>query len=160
MAADVESIDDLGPKLSAVKSTLRMNPSFLPAVVQFLRQQTAISDAATAQMSQQMHQSRMAHLRQQGQAQQQIYQTQQETSDIIAQTYQDRSASMDRMQEMTSQVIRDVEVWNYPSGDRVELPLGFETAATDGMGNYVVSDDPSFNVNEHSYKWWTALEKE
>ena len=160
MASAVDEIVEMGPFLATVRSTLQMNPGFFPGVAQYLRQQAAMANAQAAQIQRQMHQSNMQHMQQMGQMQQQAWQTQQETSDLISQGYWDRSAAMDEAALDWSQTIRDVETWHDPTGPDVELPIGFESAVTDGQGNYVVSEQPEIDPNDLPYnRDWTQLER-
>lgn len=76
---------------------------------------------------------------------QQIRQTLQETSDIIWQTYQNRSASQDRIFERYSEALRGVDTYIDPVNNwNVQLPTGYSNAWTNGT-DYVFSDSPSFN---------------
>lgn len=76
---------------------------------------------------------------------QQIRQTLQETSDIIWQTYQNRSASQDRIFERYSEALRGVDTYIDPVNNwNVQLPTGYNNAWTNGT-DYVFSDSPSFN---------------
>lgn len=78
---------------------------------------------------------------------QQIRNTLSETSDIIWQTYQNRSASQDRIFERYSQALRGVDTYVDPVNNyNVDLPTGYNNAWTNGT-DYVFSDNPSYNPN-------------
>ena len=75
---------------------------------------------------------------------QQIRQTLQETSDIIWQTYQNRSASQDRIFERYSEALRGVDTYIDPVNNwNVQLPTGYNNAWANGT-DYVFSDSPFF----------------
>lgn len=78
---------------------------------------------------------------------QQIRQTQSEISDMIWDTYQNRSKAQDRMFESYSQAFRGVETYVDPVNSRnVELPSGFGNVWTNGS-DYILSDSPGYNPN-------------
>ncbi|MGB9906233.1 MAG: hypothetical protein ACPLRR_02465 [Candidatus Saccharicenans sp.] len=75
---------------------------------------------------------------------QQIRQTLQETNDLIWQTYQNRSASQDRIFEKYSEALRGVDTYIDPVNNwNVQLPTGYANAWTNGT-DYLFSDSPSF----------------
>jgi len=78
---------------------------------------------------------------------QQIRQTQSEISDMIWETYQNRSKAQDRMFESYTQALRGVETYVDPVNSRnVELPSGFVNVWTNGS-DYILSDSPGYNPN-------------
>lgn len=88
---------------------------------------------------------------------QQIHKTLEETNDIIWETYQNRSASYDRMFDNYSQAQRGVETYVDPVNNwNVELPIGYENAWTNGT-DYVFSDSASYNPNIGSTGNWTQM---
>jgi hypothetical protein len=74
--------------------------------------------------------------------------------------YQRRGSAYDRVADLASQTIRDVNVYLDPGmGLEVELPTAYGHAWGDGQGGYVMTDDPNFNPNLYSNASWTELEQ-
>ena len=60
--------------------------------------------------------------------------------------------------ENFSDHIRGVERYNDPrAGKEVELPAGYGNAWANDLGEYIVSESPSFNPNIHSNQHWEPL---
>ncbi|NTV81042.1 MAG: hypothetical protein HGA24_06430 [Candidatus Aminicenantes bacterium] len=77
----------------------------------------------------------------------QIRETQSEISDMIWETYQNKSQAQDRMFESYTQALRGVETYVDPVNSRnVELPSGFGNVWTNGS-DYILSDSPTYNPN-------------
>jgi len=77
----------------------------------------------------------------------QIRETQSEISDIISQTYQNKSQAQDRMFDNYTQALRGVETYLDPVNSRnVELPSGFGNVWTNGS-DYILSDSSGYNPN-------------
>jgi hypothetical protein len=77
----------------------------------------------------------------------QIRETQSEISDMIWETYQNRSQAQDRMFESYSQALRGVETYVDPVNSRnVELPSGYGNVWTNGT-DYILSDSAGYNPN-------------
>jgi hypothetical protein len=77
------------------------------------------------------------------------------------QAWQNQQAAQDRVAEAWSQTIRGVETFVDPSsGATVELEAGYDNAWSNGVGEYVLSDRPSFNPNTvFTNQDWTRLER-
>ncbi len=88
-----------------------------------------------------------------------IARTNDEISDMIMASYNRRQAVQDRVAENFSQAIRGVEAYVTPDNREVELPAGYEQAWTNALGDYIVSDSPSYNPNVGSNQHWTPLKK-
>ncbi len=87
----------------------------------------------------------------------QIRQTQSETSDMLFESWQKRSAAYDRIFDNYSQSLRGVETYSDPVSSRqVELPTGYRHAWSNGS-DYVLSDDAGFNPNSGSSQTWTEI---
>jgi hypothetical protein len=56
-----------------------------------------------------------------------------------------------------SQVIRGVQSYEDPSGNRVELTAGNRRAWSNGLGEYIVSDDSFFEPGRSLQGNWTEL---
>jgi hypothetical protein len=77
---------------------------------------------------------------------------------IQNETYQRRQESQDRVSEKWSQTIRGVETFRNPStGETVELSNRYGNAWSNGKGEYVLTESPSFNPNTVSNENWTQL---
>ncbi len=88
-----------------------------------------------------------------------ISQTSNEISDMMMQSYQNRQSTYDRISENFSQMIRGVDSYYNPIEQKhVELPSGYKTAWTNSLGEYILSDDPSFNPNIGSSINWQKME--
>jgi hypothetical protein len=88
---------------------------------------------------------------------QQIHKTLEETNDIIWQTYENRSASYDRMFDNYSQAYRGVDTYVDPVNNwNIELPTGYDNAWTNGS-DYVFSESPSYNPNIGSTGNWQQM---
>ena len=87
-----------------------------------------------------------------------ISQTHSEISDMIMQSYRERQAVNDRIADKFSQYIRGVDKYYNPINQKpVELPVGYGNAWTNGIGDYIVSDSPSFNPNIGSNQNWQRM---
>ena len=69
-----------------------------------------------------------------------------------------RQLAQDRIVQNFSDNIRGVEKYNDPlSGKEVELPVGYGNAWANNLGEYVVTDSPSYNPNIGSNLHWEQL---
>jgi hypothetical protein len=90
-----------------------------------------------------------------------MHESQQEISAMIDQGYTARQAIMDRSAEKQIQALRGVETYIDPSSNsRVELTSGYQGAWTNGVGDYVLTDSPSFNPARDLGGSWTELKPE
>jgi hypothetical protein len=79
---------------------------------------------------------------------------------IQNETYQNRQHSQDVQNQRFSQHIRDVETFRDPnSGTSVELSNQYGHAWSNGAGEYILSDSPSFNPNAHVNGNWTQMQQ-
>jgi hypothetical protein len=91
---------------------------------------------------------------------QEIHRTQEQTSDLIVKSYQERSVAYDRIFDNYDQTIRGVETYTDPStNSRVELPYGYNDAWTNGT-DYVMSGDPRYDPNVGSTQNWQRLARQ
>jgi hypothetical protein len=91
---------------------------------------------------------------------QEIHRTQQETSDIIVNSYNQQSATYDHIFQNYDQTIRGVETYSDPtSHSPVELPYGYNDAWTNGT-DYIMSSDPGYNPNVGSTQTWQRLNRQ
>lgn len=90
-----------------------------------------------------------------------ISQTHNEISDMIMQSYNERQAVNDRIADKFSQYIRGVDKYYDPVNENpVELPTGYDNAWTNGLGDYIVSESPSFNPNIGSNQNWRRMPRQ
>ena len=88
-----------------------------------------------------------------------ISRTNDEISDMITDSYNQRQAVQDRIADNFSQAIRGVDAYVTPDNRSVELPSGYRHAWTNALGEYVISDDANYNPNVGSNQTWTPLKK-
>jgi len=133
------------PVFKQMIDSFKTNPQFLGQVQRISQQLTA---------------GAVAQINQAGQAAIRIGKTLSETSDIIWQGYQERSARMDHVHENFSQAIRGTEYWQDPySGRPVEMPYGYNQAWCNPLGEYILSDDPLYDPNVGSTGNWTRMNR-
>lgn len=125
-----------------IMSTLRLEPEWEERVTQVQLNIAAINQKGAADR---------ARIRQQAA---------EEIQQIRDETYQNRQRSQDRSAYRMSQYIRGVETYRDPgTGERVELSNQYGRAWSNGAGEYVLSDSPGFNPNQHLNGSWTQLEQ-
>jgi hypothetical protein len=89
-----------------------------------------------------------------------VSQTSNEISDMIMDSYQNRQAVYDRISTNFSQAIRGVDEYYDPIAEQpVELPLGYDRAWTNSLGEYILSDDYSFDPNVGSNLNWQQMQR-
>lgn len=70
-----------------------------------------------------------------------------------------RQATYDRLSTDWSRAIRDVDGFYDPNrGETVELPAGYGHAWANNLGEYIVTESPSFNPNTGSNQTWTPMD--
>jgi hypothetical protein len=89
-----------------------------------------------------------------------VSQTSNEISDMMMETYENRQAVYDRISTNFSQAIRGVDEYYDPVAEKpVELPLGYDRAWTNSLGEYILSDDHSFDPNVGSNLNWQQMQR-
>lgn len=89
-----------------------------------------------------------------------ISQTSNEISDMMMKSYQDRQEVYDRLSTDFSQMIRGVEEYYDPVGQKpVELPTGYNSGWVNGLGEYILSEGYDFNPNIGSNQNWQRMDK-
>ena len=79
---------------------------------------------------------------------------------MIMETYENRQAVYDRISTNFSQAIRGVDEYYDPIAEQpVELPLGYDRAWTNHLGEYILSDDYSFDPNAGSNLNWQQMQR-
>lgn len=89
-----------------------------------------------------------------------ISRTHNEISDMMMETYNNRQQVYDRLSENFSQYLRGVDEYYDPVEQRrVELPSGYNEGWVNGLGEYILSDNPNYNPNIGSNQTWHRMEK-
>ena len=87
-------------------------------------------------------------------------QTAQDINRIRNETYQNQQRAQDAQHQQFSQYLRDVETYRNPdTGERVELSNQYGHAWTNGSGEYILSDSPNFNPDQHLNGSWTQMQQ-
>ncbi len=87
-----------------------------------------------------------------------ISQTSNEISDANYQAWQQTQEVNDRIATDFSNYIRGVQTYNNPiDGSAVDLPSGYSYAWANSLGEYVLSDSPSYNPNLESNLNWQQM---
>ncbi len=81
------------------------------------------------------------------------------SADLQQRTWEEGSASRDRIAEGWSQTLRGVETWRDAGGGSVELSSGYNEAWSKPDGTYILSNNPLFDPNVAFQEDWKKLEK-
>jgi len=153
--ASAGHLDAVGQACMASVKSFQINPQWLAACQAESRrimQQRQMMARAMAQMAASQRQA----LQQLGNVSQSIS----DAGDSIMDGYFERSAAYDRMGDMASEAIRGVDSYVDPTSDfNPELPGGYDHAWTNGLGEYIVSNDHFFDPNQDSTMNWQQMEK-
>jgi hypothetical protein len=153
--ASAGHLDDVGQACMASVKSFRMNPKWLQACQAESRRILQVR-AMLAKMMQQMAADQRRSLQQLGDLSHSIS----DAGDSIMDGYYARSAAYDRMGENYSEAIRGVDSYIDPTSDySPELPGGYDHAWSNGLGEYIVSNDHMFDPNLNSTMNWQQLEK-
>jgi hypothetical protein len=139
--APAGQLDAAQPVFGTILGSIRRNPAWDAAAGQIL--------ANIGRVAQQGAMDRAAIWRN---AQAQI-------GEMQRQSWQYRQESQDRVARAFSQVIRGVETFVDPGGNRVELTAGYGHAWSNGLGEYIVSSDPNFVPGRRLNGNWTELQR-
>jgi uncharacterized protein (UPF0297 family) len=105
-------------------------------------------------------QAQIKHIQNVGQLSRIISQTHNEISDQMMKSYEDRQKVYDKISDNFSHHIRGVdEYYNPLEGKTVELPSGYDNVWTNNLGEYVLSESPSYNPNVGSNLNWQKIEQ-
>ncbi len=138
-------LDHLSDTFMGIVRTFRLNPQWYGRYMQ---------------VSQYLIQNQIQQIQHVGQISRIISQTNNQISDMIMDSYNQRQATMDRLSNQFSQSIRGVDEYNDPfAGRGVELPGGYSHAWSNALGEYIVSDDPNFNPNIGSNATWEPMQR-
>lgn len=114
--------------------SMRQNPAWLKAINQF--------------------QKNMARIRQQGavRRQQIMNQMYEEMRESQQESWEYRQESIDHVAREFSESIREVETYHDPStGYDVELPQNYDYAFSNGLGEYIITNDPLYNPSQDQF---------
>lgn len=127
---------------ATILASVRPNPAYSAAVGQFLSNMQRINNQGA------MDRQRIWH------------DAQESISNTINQSYQENQAVQDRMAEQFGQTIRGVETYLDPrTNERVELTAGYQTAWSNGKGEYILSDSPLFDPAVELHEDWTEMKQ-
>jgi len=106
-------------------------------------------------------QQKIQQIRHIGQISRIVSQTSNEISDMIMSSYEKRQKVYDRLATDFSRTTRGVEGYVNPATQtKVELPNGYGHAWSTGAGEYVLTDDPTYDPNRDSQVRWNRLDKD
>ncbi len=141
--ASAGHLDSLAPLFQTIARSFRLNPQWY---------------GRYRQVSQFLVQNQIQQIQNVGQLSRIIHQTHEEISDSLMASYCERQAVMDRLSARWSQTIRGVDEYYDPfRGSSVELPGGYRHAWANALGEYILTDDPTFNPNIGSNLNWEPL---
>lgn len=127
----------------AIYRSFKLNPAWESAITQHLQTMSQINLKGIQDRQRIMRQSH------------------QEIGAMIEQGYNARTAMMDRSAERQIQALRGVETYTDPTTHtQVQLTSGYQGAWTNGLGDYVLSNSPSFTPARELRGNWSALKPE
>jgi hypothetical protein len=87
-----------------------------------------------------------------------VSQTSNDISDANFEAWQQNQNIKDKMADDFSNSILGIQSYNNPiDGTTVELPSGYSNAWTNSLGDYILSDSPSYNPNTESNLNWQQM---
>jgi hypothetical protein len=111
-----------------------------------------------AQLVQALSRAQVQQIRAAGEISRIVSQTSREISDMMRESYEQRQASQDRINDRWSQYMRGVDKYYDPIAQRpVELPSGYTNAWVNGQGEYIVTESVNFNPNVEVGGNWQKL---
>lgn len=138
-------LDSLADLFRVMVHSIRLNP---------------VWHARCQQVIQYLVQNQIQHIRNIGQISRMLSQTAAEIREEQLASYYHRQQVMDRLATDWSQAIRGVDEYYNPFEERpVELPTGYRQAWVNNLGEYILSDDPTFNPNVGSTLHWESMER-
>ena len=153
--ASAGNLDAVGQACMASVKSFKMNPRWLQ-FCQMESQKIIKEREMFAKMMQQMAADQRRNLQRLGDLSRSIS----EAGDSIMDGYWARSASQDRMHDNWTEAFRGVQSYNDPSSDYTpQLPGGYDHAWGNGLGEYIVANDSSFNPNMYSNMNWQELQR-
>jgi hypothetical protein len=154
--ASAGHLDAVGQACLASVKSFKMNPKWLQ-FCQMESQRIIKEREMFAKMMQQMAADQRRNLQRLGDLSRSISQA----SDSLMDGYMQRSAAEDRMHDKWTEAYRGVETYHDPSSDySPQLPGGYDHAWGNGLGEYIVSNESSFNPNLYSNNNWQELQRQ
>ena len=146
LKAQKGTLDSQAPLFQTMVFSFRLNPQWFSKYIQ---------------LTEMLIQNQIRQIHNIGELSRYISQTSNEISDMMMDSYNQRQAVYDRISTDFSQMIRGVDEYYDPvSQTPVELPTGYTNAWVNGLGEYVLSDNPNFNPNLGSNLTWQPMGKQ
>lgn len=143
--AEVGSLDALAPLLKSMAASLRINPQWFSGYLH-------VSDLFIKRQLQ--------GIRNAGELSRYIARASEQISAAHRQAWQTQQASQDRISANFSRTIRGVESYNNPFESRaIELPSGYRQTWASPGGDYILSNDASFNPNVGGTRDWRPMQR-
>ena len=112
------------------------------------------------QLVEQLIQAQIRQIHNVGELSRIIARTSDEISDMSMQAYNQRQAVNDRIADNFSRYVRGVDAYYDPVAEKqVDLPSGYDNAWTNSLGEYILSEDPSYNPNIGSNLNWEPMKR-
>lgn len=87
-------------------------------------------------------------------------QTNEEIREMMSDSWEKQQASQDRIAAAFTRTIRGVEEYVDPTNhERIDLTHGYENAWSNGLGEYILSEQVDFDPNPHSSQNWQRLNR-
>jgi len=143
--AQAGQLDSLSDVFMAIVRSYRLNPQWY---------------ARYLQVSQTMIQNQIQQIHHIGQLSQIISQTSDTISDMMMDSYNQRQQTLDWLSDQFSQTIRGVDEYYDASLEQsVELPGGYDHAWSNGLDEYILTNDANFDPNLGSTVNWESMER-
>jgi hypothetical protein len=143
--APAGKLDSYVPVLHSMISSFRLSPEWF---------------SAFSQVQAMWIQNQMQSIRNAGALSRYISGVNNEISAMNWQAYENRQASLNRINSNFSRYIRGVEEYHNPFANHpIELPSGYRHAWANASGEYILSDQSGFNPNIGSTTEWKPLDK-
>jgi hypothetical protein len=143
--AEAGSLDALAPLFKSMVASLRINPQWFSGYLH-------VSDLFIKRQLQ--------GIRNAGELSRYIARASEQISAAHRQAWQTQQASQDRISANFSRYVRGVESYNNPFESRaIELPSGYRQTWASPGGDYILSNDASFNPNVGGTRDWRAMQR-
>ncbi|MBX2990389.1 MAG: hypothetical protein KF749_04375 [Bacteroidetes bacterium] len=143
--SDKGKLDEQSKLFQTIVSSFKLNP-------QWFSRYNQVVEYLIKQQIQQIHNI--------GELSRIISRTHNEISDMMMETYTNRQNVYDKISENFSRNIRGVDGYYDPvKGETVELPSGYNDGWVNGLGEYILSDNPNYNPNIGSNQNWQRMER-
>ena len=113
------------------------------------------------QLTEMLIRNQIQHIQSMGELSRYLSQTSNEISDDMMRSYNERQGVYDEISKDFSHNILGIDEYQDPvAGQPVELPSGYDNAWVNGLGEYVLSADPSFNPNVGANQNWQPMNRQ